>query len=322
MQCNTATGDKAMEQEARCQQPAEQTPQPLPSASPDWRHRNSGQALPEPPSASDRPYQYSMPDANGMGNQATDAHLHSLHEGLLFWRQTQQRMWGDSPWPDRSSVYSQTSHLPDSNFPGRYPYRQATSDEPGQPNLNGMGGNDGHPVWSNAEDASMRDLIAARRHTAPAGPGSRTSLRRMQSASTLPEGSGRAGSETGAGSKPLRRTGSQNRPGMTPGGLARLSEESSTEAGGMHDRPDGGLSQPDGADTAEPGLLHQSSWREGDESGAEQAGEGRDAVLADWRVRQRGRTGSEPGGPRRATADARLPPRHMSVDAIRAGVAR
>ncbi|KAK9861425.1 hypothetical protein WJX84_010692, partial [Apatococcus fuscideae] len=131
----------------------------------------------------------------------------------------------------------------------------------------------------------------------------------------------RCSSDIGLDSKPLRHTSSQSWAGITPGGLARLSEEASQDVESVQAGSDAASPQANGADAAEPSMKHQLSWRGDTGAGTDWNAEGQDVGLREWRVRQRGRTGSEPGGPRRATADKRMP-RHMSVDAIRAGVAR
>ena len=320
-------GAEAAEQESSRQQPAAQTPPPLPSASPDWRRQDSGHDRHELPAAGDEPSPYRMPSGCGMSNEATHARLHSLHEGLLFWRQTQQRMWGDSPWPAGRNVHPHNGFIPDSSMPGRCPSLPAFPDDVSLPFPQSSPHCDPQHAQDTDADASVRDLIAARRHTAPPGPGSRTPraesfagvrgpLQHMRSASMTSNRTGRPGSDTGSDSQLLRRTGSQHQTGITPGGLARLSEESSQGMEDEQDRPD------DVADAAEPKLVHQPSWQEGGGAGAHGPQCGQEGSLAEMRVRQRGRTGSEPGGPRRATAEMSLPPRHMSVDAIRAGVAR
>ncbi|KAK9866668.1 hypothetical protein WJX84_006569 [Apatococcus fuscideae] len=171
----------------------------------------------------------------------------------------------------------------------------------------------------------MRGLIPARRHTAPPrrqGGGDRrvSGADSEGRAQGLAELRGDVLTQSGPRSGDPRRSGSQTRVGLQPT-LARLSEEASEESDENHARPDLQYSQAGDAIGAE--ASQDSAELRCPENGA--GGDGQEAMRSreevEWRVRQRGRTGSEPGGPRRATADGRGQ-RQISMDALRAGAAR
>lgn len=289
-----------------------QTPPPMPSASPAWRRQESTQGPRHPVPAHDDTYQLDIPDmASGA---ATDAHLHSLHQGLRFWRQSQQRMWGDSPWPADCIGYPQ----------GAYPTLPAFPNDTSSDNLDTSPADATQLLPSQPDHAAMRGLIPARRHTAPPRQGGGD--RRVSGADSEGQAQGLAElrgdvlTQSGPRSGDPRRSGSQTRVGLQPT-LARLSEEASEESDENHARPDLQYSQAGDAIGAE--ASQDSAELRCPENGA--GGDGQEAMRSreevEWRVRQRGRTGSEPGGPRRATADGRGQ-RQISMDALRAGAAR